>query len=424
MSVGENHPSIESLVDHLFRNSAGKMVSVLTRLFGSHNITLAEDVVQDTLLKAMQIWPRAGIPQNPEGWLMQVAKNRALDLIRRRNREIELPEDTDPLLSSAWTRATRMEYLFLPHEIRDDQLRLMFTCCHPMLPQESRIALTLKTLCGLGTNEIARAFLTSEETIQKRLYRAKQLLREHRIRFEIPDDGISERFDSVLHVIYLLFNEGYNTTRTDAVIRQDLMDESIRLGEMLLQNDRTNTPATQALLALMYLHAARTDARTDATGHIFLLAEQDRRLWNQTMILKGLTHLHASARGTTITRYHLEAGIAGCHATAESFAATNWDRIVQLYDLLLQMQDHPVIRLQRGIALCQSQSPQTALAWLQQQGIDEALSDYPYLHATYAELYKALDDKPSARKALTRAIQCSISEAEKHLLNDRLEKLA
>ena len=317
----------DQLVDHLFRRHSAKIVATLTRVFGSRHLDLAEDVVQDALLKALQQWPFKGVPENPAAWLTLVAKNRALDLLRRDAslaNKVEQLELAMPRLAFP-TAASEVEM--------DDQLALILMCCHPALPIEYQIALTLKTACWFGTAEIARAFLAPQTTIAQRLVRAKRQIREHDIVIDPPGAGdLPARIDSVLRVIYLLFNEGYAATSGDDLVRTDLCEEAMRLGALVIDQSPLELPAAHALLALMMLQAARLPARTLEDGTLAVLADQNRGLWDRKLIALGMRHFGASASGDTITTYHLQAEIAAVHATAMSDKTTDWEKLVELYD--------------------------------------------------------------------------------------------
>jgi RNA polymerase sigma-70 factor (ECF subfamily) len=314
----EAEANVGRIVEHLFRHEAGKIISALTGVFGLRNLELVEDAVQEALLKALRHWSYGKIPPNPAAWLMQVAKNQALDSLRRNSRfrekegEIAAAFEQHPALSS------QPEVTFTTEEIRDDQLRMIFACCHPEISSEARVALTLKTLCGFSVGEIARAFLTSPEAVAKRLTRARDRLRKAAVPFEIPSGPeLSNRLDSVLDVLYLLFNEGYNASEGEDVIRRELCDEAIRLATLLQEHPAGDEPRTHALLALFFLQAAHFPARVDASGDILLLQEQDRSRWDQEMIARGISHLNRSASGEGASVFHLQAGIAACHATAD-----------------------------------------------------------------------------------------------------------
>src|SRR5678816_3849726 len=327
---------ISRLADHLFRHEAGKLISVLTGILGLQRLELAEDVVQEALVRALQTWPYVGIPKNPAAWLTQTAKNLALDLIRREN----LFHDKEPQIiafmeqwpsDSADAESPRFE-----NEIRDGRLRLLFACCHPALSPEDQTALALKTLCAFSPAEIASAFLTTEAAIAKRLTRAKQKIRDERVPFEIPvGEELSRRLGGVLQTLYLLFNEGYKASSGDDLIKEDLCQEAIRLASLLAEHPAGNQPRTHALVALMLLNAARLPARTDSEGNILRLKEQDRSTWNHAMIARGMHHLSESATGDELSAYHLQAGIAACHCAAADYESTDWPKILLLYDRLL-----------------------------------------------------------------------------------------
>ncbi len=415
---------INKLIDHLFRHESGKMVSLLTRIFGVQNMDLAEDVMQETLLKAFQQWPYSGIPENPSAWLFKVAKNNALDIIRREKFQIHYAEDISHLLESEWTVVPTLNDLFLDGEIKDDQLRMMFTCCYPALPAESQVALTLKTLCGFSVKEIADAFLTNEATINKRLYRAKQQIREEKIRFEIPDgNALTSRLSNVLSTVYLLFNEGYSSSHADTLIREDLVDEAIRLATLLTEHPNTNMPVVHALLSLMYLHGSRMNSRTDATGDIILLQEQDRSQWNREFIEKGLHHLEISAADKDITKYHLEAAIAAYHSTAPTYEDTDWESILNIYNRLYAEHPSPVIGLNRAIVIAQLYGPEQGIKEIAALPYPEMLENYYLLPGTLGELYYRMKDYTNAAVQIGRALELTDSAVEKRFLQKKLDKI-
>src|SRR5216117_1324453 len=338
---------VSQLVEHLFRRESGKMVATLTGIFGIEHLNLAEDVVQEALARALQTWPYRGVPENPAAWIMRASRNLALDVVRRekvfRAKEAEITRlmERD---GSAPTTA-----IFSEHEIADDRLRMMFVCCHSVIPREAQVALALKTLFGFSVAEISHAFLTTEVAIAKRVTRAKQKIQEAHVPFEIPvGDELTPRLESVLQSLYLLFNEGYKASSGDKLVREELCHEAIRLTELLAQHRAGNQPKTHALLALMLLNTARTPAREDDQGNLLRLEEQDRRRWDQTLIARGMSRLHESAAGEAVSEYHLQAGIAACHATAKDYSLTNWGRIMSLYDRLMEFDDSPVIALNRA----------------------------------------------------------------------------
>jgi RNA polymerase sigma-70 factor (ECF subfamily) len=409
---------IDGVVDHLFRHAAGQMVSTLTRVFGPEHLSLAEEVVQEALISALQQWGMRGIPENPKGWLFQVARNRALDQLRR---DASLRAKEGDIVAALHERADEPHPAFA-HELRDDQLRMMLMCCHPAIPRESRVALTLKTVGGFSVDEIARAFLTKKETIAQRIVRAKRLIRDQRIPIEMPSRiELPERLDSLLEVLYLLFNEGYSAHTGDDLVRSDLCAEAIRLGREIAVHPATDVPEVHALLALMLLQAARLPARIDAAGELSTLAEQDRALWNQTMIADGMRELGQSAEGERLTAYHIEAAIASCHAVAESFEDTDWDAIVAHYDLLLELKPTPVVALNRAVAAAMAEGPAAAISAVEAIASHESLQNYLPLPATLGELCLRLGDRRRAAEYFTRALELPATMPEKKFLLKKLE---
>jgi RNA polymerase sigma-70 factor (ECF subfamily) len=411
---------VDALVEHLFRRESGRMVSVLTRLFGAHNLGLAEDVVQEVLAQALGRWPFAGIPRNPAGWLYQAARNRALDVLRREQVARRLGPDIEAQLGAA-AAAPFVERLFLDGEIEDDTLRMMFTCCHPALPIESQIALTLKILCGFSAAEIGRALLAQEAAIQKRLARARQKIREDAIPFEVPrGPELEPRLRAVLSVLYLTFNEGYNASFVEQPIRRDVCLEAMRLGHLLTEHPVGRAPAAFALMALMCFHAARFDARVDGDGHLVTLADQDRARWDGALIAVGFRQLERSAEGIELSEFHLEAGIAAVHCQAPTWAATDWAGILRLYDVLLDIKPSPVVALNRAVALAELRGPRAGLAALGAIPDARVLESYHLLPATYGELHLRLGELGEAAAHFERAIALTASRAERDLLRAKL----
>jgi RNA polymerase sigma factor (sigma-70 family) len=405
------------LVAHLFRHEAGRMASVLTCYLGFARLDLAEDIVQDALVQALHTWPTGGIPDNPRAWLYRTAKNRALDVLRheKQARQVsnefltDLP-DPDP---------ADMERLFFDDELNDSTLRMLFACCHPALAVEAQVAMCLKILCGLSVREIADAFLTAPDTIEKRLYRAKEKIRLADVTLAVPTGPqLTARLDAVLKSLYLLFNEGYNSTHPDALIRQDLCAEAMRLTQLLAQQPHTNAPPVRALLALMCFQSARFEARTDATGAIVLLADQDRSLWNNALIKNGESFLNQSAVGDTLSDYHLEAAIAACHCLAPSFSETNWPQILHYYDLLLARKpDSAIVALNRAVALAQVEGPLAAIVEVSNlTGLDK----HHRYHAILGDLYQQNHQPDAARHHYQRAISLATAAAERALLTKKL----
>lgn len=408
------------LVAHLFRHEAGRIASVLTRMLGFDQLDLAEDIVQDTMVQALQSWRFQGIPDNPQAWLYRVARNKALDSIRRENRLQQLRSDVEYLLHQEATETMANAYFF-NDEITDSQLRMLFAICHPSIGIESQMAMCLKILCGLSIHEIAGAFLTTDETITKRIYRAKEKIRHDGIRLEVPSGPVlASRLETVLKSIYLLFSEGYNSSNPDQLIRQDLCEEAMRLCLLLTQIPQTRQPAVDALLALMCFQSARFDARLDQNGSIVLLADQDRSRWNQDLIQQGHTYLNRSAEGAEPSEYHLEAGIAMLHCIASSYEATDWPTVLLYYDLLLVRKPSPVVALHRAVALAKVEGPLPAIREV--VGL-VSLDTMHYYHAVLGDLYEQNSQRESARLHYQRAIQLTPSKTEKELLQRKLQRL-
>src|SRR5262245_54988125 len=414
--------TIHSLVDHFFRHESGKLAAVLTRVFGLHNLELVEDVVQTALIEALETWKIHGVPENPSAWMYRVARNKALDVIRRQHVSDRLNPEWMSLRETISPPA-EIDRLFLSHEIADSQLRMMFTCCHPDLPQESQIALTLKTLCGFGTHEIARALLTTDDNVKKRIARAKRKFLESEIAFEVPiGDALKLRLSSVHTVLYLLFNEGYSSSQPHELIRRELCEEAMRLCLLLVDHPVSTNPETAALLALMLLHAARFDARLDESGDILLLEDQDRARWDYELIARGIHYLNQSASGERISRYHLEAAIAAQHSLAPSFAETNWAAILTLYDDLIRVHPSPIHELNRAIAVAQQAGPDAGIKAIQEIQDSSHLEDYHLFHATLGELHRRAGRTVEARECFQTALRYTDSLSEQHLLERKLHE--
>lgn len=412
---------VNKLVDHLFRRESGKMVAILTRLFGVHNLELAEDVVQDTLQQALSDWKLSGIPNKPEAWLMVVAKRKAINLLRRERYTQNFANDIDPFLKSEWTLSSTLENIFLEHEIKDSQLRMIFTCCHPKLPREAQIALTLKTLCGFNIKEIANALLTNEATINKRLYRAKEKIRKGEIGFEVPlGKELLKRLESVYLTIYLLFNEGYNSSTDNTLIRKDLCSEAMRLAMLLTEKPLDAYPKTNALLALMCFHAARFESRIDDKGCILILEEQDRSLWDKKLIAAGVDFLSKSSKGELLSSFHLEASIALQHCMAKSFEATNWKQIYAFYDKLYELKPSPIIQLNKAIITGRIDGPEKAIEELHGLEKDKNLLGYYLLPASLGEFYLQTTNKAQAKAYFEKAKKLTSSNAENELLEKKI----
>ena len=419
----EEPTGVSQLVEHLFRHESAKMIATLTRIFGIEHLSLAEDVVQEALSRALETWPYRGIPEKPSAWIMRASRNLALDVIRRqksfRAKEAEIARLMEHDGSASETAALS------EHEIADDRLRMMFVCCHPVIPSEAQVALALKTLCGFSVAEISHAFLTTEAAIAKRLTRAKQRIEEARVPFEIPTgDELARRLDSVLQSLYLLFNEGYKASSGEKLVRGELCEEAIRLTELLAQHPAGNHPKTHALLALMLFNAARLAAREDDRGNLLRLEEQDRTRWDQAMIARGMSHLRESAAGGVVSEYHLQAGIAACHATAKDYQSTDWARILSLYDRLMEFDDSTVVALNRAVAVAKLHGPKTGLEAVRAIRDGKKLDSYYLLYAVIGELEMRLNNREAAVQEFRKAFELAETKSERAFLLKRLQRCA
>lgn len=411
---------VSQVVEHLFRHEGAKMVATLTGIFGVEHLSLAEDVVQEALARALQTWPFYGVPQNPAAWIMRASRNLALDVVRRqkvfRDKEAEIVRLMDK------PDAPPDQTVFLDQEIADDRLRMMFVCCHPVVPEEAQVALALNTLCGFSVTEISRAFITTEAAIAKRLTRAKQKIREERVPFEIPEgEELARRLDSVLHALYLMFNEGYKASSGEKLVRVEVCDEAIRLTGLLGQHPSGNRPKSHALLALMLLNAARIPARVDEEGNLLRLHEQDRTKWDQAMIGRGMFHFGQSAAGDELTEYHLQAGIAAAHCAARDYESTDWRQILSLYDRLAQFDSSPVVALNRAVVVANIEGPQAGLDALADIVDAGKLKSYYLLYAALGDFEERLNHLPAAAAHFRKALELTELKSERIFLAKRLE---
>ena len=404
-------------LEHLFRREAGRMVATLTRTFGVGKLALVEDVVQDALCRALETWKIRGVPDDPASWLMATAKNRALDHLRH--------EQTARAYEPAVVRHAESEQS-VRVQIDDaaamdhDQLRMMFSCCDPRLTEESQVGLVLHILCGFGVSEIASAFLSRHEAVKKRITRAKALLAGSKRLFELTGADFAERLSSVQRALYLLFNEGFHGSSKDAAVRVDLCDEAIRLATLLLGNVATATPATFALCSLMCLNAARLPARLEASGDLMQLLEQDRSRWDERLLSEGHRLLEASASGSELTAYHLEAAIASLHMSACDAQQTPWREIVSLYEVLIRVRPSPVVALSRALAIAQCDGPARGLEELHAIGDRERLAAYPFYAAALGELEMQLGRRGVAREHYQAALALARNPAERRFLERRV----
>jgi len=407
--------------EHFFRHEFGRIVATLTRLFGVSNFSLAEDVTQDAFCRAMETWKLRGLPKNPSAWLMSTARNRALDILRReRTARMSEPELTR-LLESEWTLVPTVEEAFSTYAVKDSQLRMMFSCCHPSLSEDAQIALILHILCGFSVKEIAQAFVSSHAAIEKRITRAKKILAESTQLFNLADADFPSRLSSVLQALYLLFNEGYHGASPEAV-RLDLCQEAMLLMNLLIEQPALVTPQSYALAALIHLNAARLPTRLDGSGNLVSFFEQDRALWNHHLIAEGQTLLNLSAAGTELTRYHVEAAIASMHTSAARSEDTDWKQIVSLYDLLIAIRPSPVIALNRAIAIAQLDGPEQGLQEIYAIHDLHRLSSYPFYPATLGELELRRGNYEVAKAYFSTALSLARNPMEHNFLQRRIDR--
>jgi RNA polymerase sigma factor (sigma-70 family) len=404
------------LIPHLFRSEYRKITSVLCKLFGIEHIELAEDIASETFLSAIETWTYKGIPENPVAWLYTVAKNNARNHFNRNqlfiNKIAAQIKQTSP-----WK--DEIEIDLSEKNITDSQLQMLFALCHPSISAEAQIGLSLRILCGFGIDEIATAFLTNKETINKRLFRAKEKLREEKVSIEFPSDNETDkRLQTVLTTLYLLFNEGYYSESQDAILREDLCLEAMRLTHLLIESEKTNLPKVNALLALMCFHASRFPARKNENGEIILYEEQDEKLWNQELITEGKYFLNCSAKGNTISKYHLEASIAYWHTIKED-TKEKWENILQLYNHLLQIEYSPIAALNRTYALSKANSKEKAIAEAEKLNL---LSNH-YYFTLLGELYREIDSN-KARQNFQKALSLAKTKTDKLTIRTKLDELA
>jgi RNA polymerase sigma factor (sigma-70 family) len=408
------------LSEHLFRRESGRLVAALVRIFGVHNLALAEDVVQDAFCRALEVWKVRGIPDNPSAWLMAVARHRALDVVRKeRTARIFAPE-LSRQLESEWTLVPTVEEAFAGSTIRDEQLRMMFSCCDPRLPEEVQVALVLNILCGFGASEVAGAFLTTRAAMEKRISRGKKSLASSQHLFDLADAEFGPRLSAVTRALYLLFNEGYHGASAEAAVHTDLCREAIRLTMLLLESPQTALPETHALAALMHLHAAKLPARLDSAGDLNPLVEQDRSRWDTQLVEQGLVLLNRSATGTVVSAFHIEAAIAAVHATAPTVDQTNWNAIVELYDRLMGIAPSPVVALNRAIAIGQRDGPEAGIEALRAILDRERLRSYPFYPAAFGELELRCGNLEAAREYFSAAVALARNDAERRFLERRV----
>jgi RNA polymerase sigma-70 factor (ECF subfamily) len=406
------------LLEHLFRREAGRIVSWLVGLLGSHHLQLAEDAAQESMLRAAQTWPFQGIPEKPEAWLFRVAHNYAISALRR---DTNFGDKTNELIALLESRAQNVEDLDAEENLRDDELRMIFMCCPPQLAQDAQVALSLKLVSGFSVGEIARIFLAEEKTIAQRLVRAKRLIREQNLSLIMPRKAeLQRRLSSVLDVIYLMFSGGYAAHTGEELIRRDVCLEALRLGRLVADSSMA-APRVDALVALMALQAARLPARTDAAGDLVLLEEQDRSLWDNALIALGFSYFDKSIAGNEISVWHIQAAIAATYASAESSETIDWPAILEHYDQLLVMAPSPVVALNRAVVVMKVHGAEASLTALAPLEKDAALRRYHLLPAVRGRVLAELGRFPEAEVAFSAALECDCTRPEKRFLQRQLE---
>ncbi|MGB7585665.1 MAG: RNA polymerase sigma factor [Terriglobales bacterium] len=410
---------IRELLDSLYRVDSGRILATLIRLLGDFD--LAEEAMHEAFAAALSTWPASGVPANPRPWLISTARFKAIDTLRRRARfdasQDELVRYLEAQSSSAEASNKNEE-----DSLEDDRLRLIFTCCHPALPPEGQVALTLREVCGLTTEEIAKAFLTTPRTLAQRIVRAKAKIRETPIPYEVPTaQELPERLGAVLHVIYLVFNEGYSAAAGAEVTRAELTGEAIRLGRLL--TELRPEPEVMGLLSLMLLQESRRAARTSPAGELILLENQDRALWNKEQIAEGVALLEKALKSRRFGAYTLQAAIAAVHAEAETVARTDWRQIVALYEQLLRIQPSPVVQLNRAVAIAMCDGPEAGLAHIDAVLQHGELANYYLAHSARADMYRRLGRTAEARASYEKALALTQQEPERQFLQERIRQL-
>ena len=405
----------QELIPHLFRTEFRKIAAVLCKYFGIENIQIAEDIASDTFLLAVDTWTYKGIPANPTAWLYAVAKNKAKNHLHR---SAIFSEKIAVDIKRSSTEMQEPEINLSDQNITDSQLQMLFAICHPSIPIESQIGLSLRILCGFGINEIANAFLTNTETINKRLFRAKEKLRTEKVKIEFPGkQDIDKRLDTVLTTLYLLFSEGYYSESDNIILRENLCEEAMRLNYMLIENAKTNLPKVNALYALMCFHSSRFAARKNEKGEIVLYEDQDESLWNQELIMKGTYFLHESSKGMRISKYHIEASIAYWH-TIKADTKEKWENILQLYNQLLVLEYSPIAALNRTYALSKIKGRQEAIAEAEKL----KLKDNHFYFTLLGELYTGIDNK-KAKENFDLAFKLAKTQTDKQTIQKKLNEL-
>jgi RNA polymerase sigma-70 factor (ECF subfamily) len=412
-------------IETLYRSESGRVLATLVRLLG--DLDLAEEAMHEAFAVALESWPQTGIPDKPRPWLISTARFKAIDAMRRRARFDGAQKDLVAHMESRVNDAPPNFEELTDEEIEDDRLRLIFTCCHPALPPEAQVALTLREICGLTTEEIARAFLVTPATLAQRIVRAKAKIRETPIPYEVPTpQELPERLDAVLQVVYLVFNEGYSAAAGTEVTRAELTREAIRLGRLLIElqpESEGGDPEIMGLLALMLLQESRRAARTSPTGELILLEHQDRSLWNREQIAEGIALVEKALSSRRFGPYTLQAAIAAVHAEADSTSTTDWRQIVALYNHLLRIQPSPVVHLNRAVAVAMSDGPEAGLKQIDALLEQGDLANYYLAHSARADLYRRLGRTDEARAAYEKALSLTQQEPERQFLQERIRQL-
>ena len=407
---------MREIVDHIYRTESRRVLATLIRLLGDFD--LAEEALHDAFRAALEQWPREGMPANPRAWLVSAGRFKAIDAIRRRARFDALEDRAEQVAAIIDDKTENVD----EEQVEDDRLRLIFTCCHPALSPDAQVALTLREVCGLTTEEIAFAFLTPAPTLAQRIVRAKAKIRDAGIPYQVPSqEELPDRLDSVLRVIYLVFNEGYSASSGGSLTRHDLSGEAIRLTRLLIE--LLPEPEALGLLALMLLHESRRQARTSPRGELILMDDQNRLLWNRDQIAEGTALVEQVLSSRRFGSYTLQAAIAAVHAEAPNAAATDWTQIVGLYDVLMRLEPSPVVELNRAVAVALRDGPESGLALIDAILARGDLSDYRLAHAARADLCRRLGRNAEARSAYQRALELTQQEPERRFLEGRLAEL-
>jgi len=405
----------QELIPHLFRTEFRKITAVLCKHFGIAHIEIAEDIASDTFLSAVETWTYKGLPVNPTAWLYTVAKNKAKNYFHRRNL---FSEKITSEIKKSSLQTEELEINLSEENITDSQLQMLFAICHPSIPTEAQIGLALRILCGFGINEIATAFITNNETINKRLSRAKEKLRTEKVKIEFPGKTeINDRLETVLTTLYLLFSEGYYSESDDTILREDLCEEAMRLVFMLIENEQTNHPKVNALYSLMCFHSSRFAARKNEQGEIVLYRDQDESLWNQELIIKGIYFLHEASKGNEISKYHIEAGIAYWH-TIKSDTKEKWENILQLYNQLLVLEYSPIAALNRTYALSKVKGKREAIGEAEKLN----LASNHFYFTLLGELYTEIDNN-KAKENFKKALELSKTQTDQQTIQKKIDQL-